>query len=82
LPPKSSAACLRDYVLPRSLGSRANTHANAAEVVQGGADVKREDRRSVRERWRAVIVNNISDFFAGGRTPDDPVVAVKWGFVA
>ena len=73
--------CLRGGFTPGRAGCFANAHTNATKAVQGRANVKREDWRSVREWWRAIVVNNISDFFARGRAPNDPVVAVKWRFI-
>ncbi len=73
--------CFCGQLLPRRSGGPTNPHADATKIIQGWAHVKREYGRSIRKRGRAIIVNNISDFFARRRTPDDPVVAVKRRFV-
>jgi hypothetical protein len=80
--PKSCVTRLWNHLLPCRSRRRADAHADTADAVQGRANVEREDGRPVRQRWRAVIIDNISDFFAGRTPPDDPVVAVEWWFVA
>jgi hypothetical protein len=56
-------ACFCGQLLPRWSGGCTNTHAEAAEAIQGRTHVERENGRSVRKRGCAIIVNDISNFF-------------------
>ena len=62
---------------PDVLSGRLYPLLDAADTIQGRANVEREDGRPIGLRGRRVVVDDIADFFA--RSPlDYPVVSVEW----
>ena len=66
---------------PGVLGGGRDALLDAADAVERGADVEREDGRAVGLGRAAVVVDHIADLLAAA-PPDDPVVPVERGLRA
>jgi hypothetical protein len=67
---------------PCVLCCKCNAFLQASKAIKSGTNVEGEDWGTVRLRRRGVVIYDITDFLAGFWTTNNPVMPVKWWFVA